>query len=73
MLFECHIDLYYYTVCKDLRFMPADPSVPRLRPGLYVGDYAHALYGPFGSHMTCAMPAVPGPIGLHVEQVKRSL
>lgn len=28
-------------------FMPADPSVPRLRPGLYVGDYAHALYGQF--------------------------
>ena len=88
MLFECHIDLYTVpvhisttlsSVCGDLRFMPADPSVPRLRPGLYVGDYAHALYGSFGLHvahdmwLTCAMLAVQGPIELHVEQVKRSL
>lgn len=27
------------------RFMPADPTVPRLRPGLYAGDYGHGMYG----------------------------
>lgn len=25
--------------------MPADPFVPRLRPGLYAGDYGHGFYG----------------------------
>ena len=25
--------------------MPLDPTVPRLRPGLYVGDYGHHIYG----------------------------
>jgi len=28
-------------------FMPADPFVPRLRPGLYAGDYGHGFYGQF--------------------------
>jgi hypothetical protein len=57
----------------DLRFMPADPSVPRLRPGLYVGDYAHALYGPSTAtdtlHMdmwlTCAMLIYACSAGSH--------
>ncbi|CAE7233518.1 pkd2 [Symbiodinium natans] len=28
-------------------FVPLDPTVPRLRPGLYVGDYGHHIYGQF--------------------------
>ncbi|CAE7417072.1 pkd2 [Symbiodinium sp. CCMP2456] len=28
-------------------FVPLDPSVPGLRPGLYVGDYGHRFYGQF--------------------------
>ncbi|CAK9069442.1 unnamed protein product [Durusdinium trenchii] len=28
-------------------FMPADPTVPRLRPGLYAGDYGHGMYGQY--------------------------
>jgi len=28
-------------------FVPRDPGVPRIRPGLYVGDYGHTMYGQF--------------------------
>ncbi|CAJ1367328.1 unnamed protein product [Effrenium voratum] len=34
-------------VRSPAEFAPLDHSVPRLRPGLYVGDYGHSMYGQF--------------------------
>lgn len=28
-------------------FVPHEPSLPRIRPGLYVGDYGHSFYGQY--------------------------
>ena len=43
---------------RSPRFVPADPALPRLRPGLYVGDYGHGMYGSLTS-----LGATLGPLG----------
>eukprot|EP00931_Biecheleriopsis_adriatica_P060096 TRINITY_DN36075_c0_g1_i1.p1 TRINITY_DN36075_c0_g1~~TRINITY_DN36075_c0_g1_i1.p1 ORF type:complete len:493 (-),score=60.68 TRINITY_DN36075_c0_g1_i1:48-1526(-) len=46
-LHKCRVPCDLALIRSPQECVPHDPSVPRLRPGLYVGDYGHSFYGQF--------------------------
>lgn len=47
MLGESEVPCDLALICSPEQFEAKNPELPRIRPGLYVGDYAHRMYGQY--------------------------